>query len=524
MSPLSANTVPLSPLAFLERAARVFPEREAIIDGDRRYSYSEFAAEAQSVAAALLNRIEPGDRVATLSPNVAELLIAHYSVPLAGGVLVTINTRLSVEEVTYLLDHSGARVLLLESELVELGRAAAAAADRDVLIVTIGCAPPPGGIAYEALVQEGTGHPRLTWTVDDEDAPISINYTSGTTGRPKGVVYSHRGAYLNSMGLVYHSGFTGETRYLWTLPMFHCNGWCGTWAVTAGAGQHIVIRAVRDDLVWDAIDRFRVTHLCGAPTVLSTVADSARAHELEIPLRMISGAAPPSPAMIARLEELGIRYVHAYGLTESYGPFTLCEYQVEWDALDTGERAIRMARQGVTMMQSDGVRVVDERMHDVPPDATTMGEIVMRGNNVMTGYFDDPEATARAFVGGWFHTGDLAVMHPDGYIEVRDRAKDIIISGGENISSIEVENALFGHDAVADAAVVAVSHDKWGERPVAYVSTRYPVLEQDLLEFLRDRIARFKVPDRIHFLDALPRTSTGKVLKRDLRERAEADG
>jgi fatty-acyl-CoA synthase len=520
MSPQISNSVPLTPLAFLERAARVFPGRSAIIDGSRRYDYAAFADEAQAVGRALHARVGPGERVATLSPNVAEVLVAHYASPLAGTVLVTINTRLSVEEITYILDHSHTRLLLLEAELLDVGLAAAAASDHQIEVVTIGCPAPAGGLTYEQLVAEGRSLPELPWSVHDETAPISINYTSGTTGRPKGVVYSHRGTYLNSLGFVHHAGFDASTKYLWTLPMFHCNGWCAPWAVTAGAGQHVVIRAVREDVVWDAIDEHGITHLCGAPTVLSTVVGADRARRLDHPLRMISGAAPPSPAMIAALEALGVRYVHAYGLTESYGPFTLCEYQSGWDELDADARAERMARQGVTMLQSHGVRVVDDQMRDVPADATSMGEIVMRGNNVMVGYHNDPEATALAFEGGWFHTGDLGVMHPDGYIEVRDRSKDIIISGGENISSIEVENTLLSHPDVLDSAVVAVPSQKWGERPVAYVATRNPVSEEALIDYLRGRIARYKVPDRILFLEALPRTSTGKVLKRELRELA----
>jgi fatty-acyl-CoA synthase len=514
------NSVPLTPLAFLERASRVFPSVEAITDGPRRYTYAEFAHEAQLVGRALRARITAGDRVATLSPNRAELLIAHYSVPLAGGVLVTINTRLSVEEIAYILDHSAARILLVDAELLDTARAAASALDRDLLIVVCGDESPTDGLAYDELRAEGLAREPVSWAIEDENAPISINYTSGTTGRPKGVVYNHRGAYLNSLGFVHHSGFDRHTRYLWTLPMFHCNGWCATWAVTAGSGSHVIVRAVREDAVWDAIDDHGITHMCGAPTVLATVVGAARAHVVDTPLRMISGAAPPSPSMIASLERLGIRYAHAYGLTESYGPFTLCEYQSPWDDLDQPERAARMARQGVTMLQSHALRVVDEEMNDVPADGVSMGEIVMRGNNVMVGYHDDPDATERAFSGGWFHTGDLAVMHEDGYIELRDRAKDIIISGGENISSIEVENALLEHEAVTDAAVIAVPSEKWGERPLAYVAVRAAVEEGELIEFLRARIAHYKVPDEIRFLESLPRTSTGKVLKRNLRDLA----
>lgn len=515
-----ANSVALSPLQFLERAARVFPHREAVIEGDRRLDYSALGSEVHDVARALAARIGPGDRVAILSVNTTELLVAHFAVPLARGVLVPINTRLSVSEIAYIIEHSGAQVLVLEAEQRELGLAAIAQVDRDVLVIGVGFDPAPQGVPYGQLREHGQHLEPLSWDIEDETLPISINYTSGTTGRPKGVVYNHRGAYLNSLGFLHHSRFDSDTSYLWTLPMFHCNGWCTTWAVTAGMGRHVVIRAVREDLVWDAIDRYHITHLCGAPTVLSTVANASRAHQLSHPLRMISGAAPPSPAMIAALEKLGIQYTHAYGLTESYGPFTLCEYQPQWDHLDASERASRMARQGVTMLQSQSIRVVDESMDDVPADGTTIGEIVMRGNNVMVEYFADPEATAQALRGGWLHTGDLGVMHDDGYIEVRDRAKDVIISGGENITSIEVENALLDHTLVDEAAVVGVASERWGERPVAYITSRVVVDEAELIVFLRSRIAHYKVPDRVLQVRELPRTSTGKVIKRELRERA----
>ncbi|CAN5444300.1 AMP-binding protein [soil metagenome] len=522
MSPSTANSVGLTPLVFLERAASVFPDREAIRYGERSYDYAGFAREAQLVARAIHSRIEPGDRVAVLAPNVPEMLIAHFAVPLAGAVLVTVNTRLSRDEVAYILDHSGARVLMVETEFVELALAAAAQLDHEIEIVTITDDAVPGHSFYMQLLSEGAGLPPLPWTVEDENAPLAINYTSGTTGRPKGVMYSHRGAYLNSMGFLQHAGFAQDTRYLWTLPMFHCNGWCAPWAVTAATALHICIRAVREQAVWSAIDDLEVTHLCGAPTVLSIVADAPQAHVLPGSLTMITGGAPPSPAMIEKLEALGISVTHAYGLTEVYGPYTICEYQPAWNELPPAERAVRMARQGVSMIQSGGLRIVDENLVDVPADGETLGEIVMRGNNVMLGYFRDEEATARAFEGGWFHSGDLGVMHPDGYIEVKDRSKDLIISGGENISSIEIENALLAHPSVADAAAVAIPHEKWGERPLAFVVIRtgVEVTVEELTVHLRTHLASFKVPDGIRFLEALPRTSTGKVLKRDLRDTA----
>ncbi len=517
MSLSSANRVELTPLAFLDRAARVFPDRTAIISQGVEYSYAEFGDHAQRLARSLAGRVGQGGTVATLGPNSVELLIAHFAVPLARAVLATVNTRLAVEEVAYILDHCGAHLLMADAEFAGAAMAAAAASGRDIPVVVWGGDAPTGTVPYTALLEEGSRLPPLSWQIDDEHAVISINYTSGTTGRPKGVEYTHRGAYLNAMGFLHHVGFDAETRYLWTLPMFHCNGWCTPWAVTAGGGSHIVIPAVREDAVWDAIDELGVSHLCGAPTVLTTIASAERAHPFDRPIRMITGGAPPSPAMIARLEALGGSLTHAYGLTEVYGPFTICEYQTGWDELAPDQRAERMARQGVPMIQSGELRIVDDEMQDVPADGRTIGEIVMRGNNVMRGYHRDPEATAEAFRGGWFHSGDLGVTHPDGYIEVKDRSKDIIISGGENISSIEVENALLSHPSILDAAVISAPDERWGERPIAYVVIAVGFAEEEVKEHLRTRIARFKVPDRILVIDSMPRTSTGKVVKRELR-------
>lgn len=519
MSSSTANLVPLTPLVFLDRAARVFPHREAIRHGDRVYDYSEFAAEAQHAARAIGRRIQPGDRVAILSPNVPEMLIAHFSVPLAGAVLVTINTRLSVDEIAYILDHSGAALVIAEAEFAESAVTAARKLDAPVPVIAISDYSVEGTEPYADLLAEGALLPALPWAVDDENSVIAINYTSGTTGRPKGVMYSHRGAYLNSLGFLQHARFDSNTRYLWTLPMFHCNGWCAPWSVTAAVALHICLRAVREDAVWTAIDELAVTHLCGAPTVLSIVADAPQAHRVPS-LTMVTGGAPPSPAMIEKLERLGISVTHAYGLTEVYGPYTICEYQSEWNAVEPAQRAARMARQGVAMIQSGGVRIVDDQLRDVPADGVTLGEIVMRGNNVMVGYFRDERATEAAFAGGWFHSGDLGVMHPDGYIEVKDRSKDLIISGGENISSIEIENALLAHASVADAAVVAMPHEKWGERPAAFVVLREAATADELAAHVRLLLAGYKVPDTFEFLDALPRTSTGKVLKRTLRDGA----
>lgn len=513
---------PLTPLAFLERSAKVFPDKDAIIHGDRRVTYREFAAETTRVAHALrATGVRPGDRVAYLLPNIPEMLVAHFAVPLASAILVAINTRLAPAEIRYILDHSGAKVLVVDAALH--GSVVPVLAELDLTeIVTVidGAEPDPtvGGITYAGLLARG-GDDELPWTVDDERATISINYTSGTTGKPKGVMYHHRGAYLNSLAEIIHSGHTPDSRYLWTLPMFHCNGWCTTWAVTAIGGTHVCLRAVDAAEIWRLLEAERVTHLNGAPTVLVTIANHEGAYPLPREVVVTTAGAPPSPTVIRRMSDLGARLVHVYGLTETYGPYSVCEQQEGWLKLDIAERSALMSRQGVGMVVTDGVRIVDEDMRDVPADGRTMGEVVMRGNNVMSGYFEDSEATARAFRGGWFHSGDLGVMHPDGYIQLRDRAKDIIVSGGENISTIEVEAAIDSHPAVLEVAVVGVPDDKWGERPKAYVVLREQVDADELLAHVRSQIARYKVPDQVEFVSALPKTSTGKIQKFQLRER-----
>lgn len=478
--------------------------------------------------------------VAVIAPNLPATLMAHYAVPAAGAVLVPLNPRLSARELSYILEHCEARVVLADTSVLETV-AQALGDGSDVTLVQIddpqaGVHPVRDGAGsgvptFEEFIDVEPAQPAgpgasggndggVGYGVADENAPITLNYTSGTTGRPKGVLYGHRGAYLNSLGEVFHNGFTGATRYLWTLPMFHCNGWCTTWAVTAAGGTHVCLRAVRADEIWRAFDEQGITHLCGAPAVCSIIVDASEAHPLEHTIRITTAGAPPAPSIIERLESAGFDIVHVYGLTEVFGPITICEPQEQWRELSPRERAQQMSRQGVAMIQAESARVVDDSLEDVPADGTTVGEVVLRGNNVMIGYYKDVPATRKAFEGGWFHTGDLGVMHPNNYIQLRDRAKDIIISGGENISSIEVEQALYSHPDVADVAVVGVAHEKWGERPVAHVVrvNGSTVTEDDLRDHVRDQLSGFKVPDSVVFSDELPRTATGKVRKNLLRD------
>jgi fatty-acyl-CoA synthase len=495
----------LDPTSFLDRSATVHPDRVAVVDGALRRTYAELAERVARLASALrANGLEQHARVAALCPNVPELLELHHAVPRAGGVLVAINTRLSAGEVAYILEHSGARTIVVDEELEPLLSDAPAGVE----VVRLGA-------QYERLISNGdpTGVPKL---LRDEEEPIALDYTSGTTGRPKGVVYTYRGAYLNALGEVIEAELGHQPVYLWTLPMFHCNGWCFPWAVTAAGGTHVCLRHVDAELIWRLFREEGVTHYNGSPTVQSALVHHPDAAPLERPVTALVAAAPPSPTLLARMEELNIRVVHVYGLTETYGPHTVRRAEADWPV---DERARLLARQGHGYTTADPVRVVDEEMRDVPRDGATMGEVLMRGNNVMAGYFADPEATERAFTGGWLHSGDLAVWHPDGAIELRDRGKDVIISGGENISSIEVEQAICAHPAVLECAVVAVPHDHWGERPKAFVALKpgATVDEAELKDFCRGRLAHFKCPDAIEFR-ALPKTSTGKVQKFALRE------
>ena len=510
----------LNPVDFLYRAAYLYPDKVAVAAGQRRYSYRELAERSWRLASALRSAgLVKGERVATLLFNSPAMLEAHFGVPAAGGILVAVNNRLSSAEVGYILQHSGARYLLLDTGL------AAVAEPLDLAGVTVIRCDDTGvpGDPYEEFLAGASPARPASW-LEHEEETISINYTSGTTGRPKGVQYTYRGAYLNALNEVIVAGLGTDSAYLWTLPMFHCNGWCFPWAVTAVAARHVTMRAVDPELIWELIDGEGVTHYNGAPTVQLMVVNHPRAHRLERAVTAMVAAAPPSPTLLARMSELNFRVVHVYGLTETYGPITVCPEQEGWRELPVSQRAAYLARQGQAYPSSDLVRVVDGQMTDVPQDGQAMGEVIMRGNNVMSGYFNDEAATRTAFAGGWFHSGDLAVWHPDGNIELRDRGKDIIISGGENISSIEVEQAIAAHPAVLECAVIGVPHPHWGERPKAFVMLNEgaAATPEEIIAFCRERLAHYKCPDSVEF-GSLPKTSTGKTQKFVLRQREWAD-
>ena len=515
-NPYKVYRTELTPVSFLHRSAYIYPDKTAVIHSNRRYTYREFEERVNRLASQLKAKgLQKHDRVAFLCPNIPALLDAHFAVPAAGGILVPINTRLNTEEITYILQHSGAKFLFADSELMPVLEGADLSAINVVEIRDSGYGDDP----YEVFLSGGSPEYVLSLP-EDEEEPISLNYTSGTTGKPKGVLYTHRGAYLNALGEIIEVNLDTDSVYLWTLPMFHCNGWCFTWAVTAIGGTHVCLRKTEPGMIWDLIRAEHVTHFNGAPTLQINLLNHPSASPVPYPVTVTIAGAPPSPTLLAMIKSFNFKPVHVYGLTETYGPITVCEWHPGWDDLPAEEQSFYRARQGQAYLTADLVRVVDENMEDVTKDGNTMGEVIMRGNNVMREYYLQPEATAKAFLGGWFHSGDLAVWHPDGYIELRDRLKDIIISGGENISTIEIEQLVARHPAVLECAVVAIPDEKWGERPKAFVTLRRDVTasEEDILSFCRQHAAHFKCPAAVEFGE-LPKTSTGKIQKYILREK-----
>ncbi len=525
----AANFVPLTPLSFLKRTALMFPDHPATVYGSRQYSWGQVYARCCQLASALNARgIGKGDTVSIISANLPEMVEAHFGIPMSGAVLNTINTRLEADTIAYILGHGEARVVIIDAELSPEGAKAIAQLNNpDLLVIdlldTQACDNPKaiGEMNYEAFL--ATGDPNANWEMPrDEWDAIALNYTSGTSGRPKGVVYHHRGAYLMAIGTISDWSLPRHPKYLAIVPMFHCNGWCHSWSMAAIAGTIICTRIVTAKVIYDAIDTYKVSHFGGAPIVLGMIvnADDADRKAFDHAIEVFTAGAPPPAAILEGIERLGFNVTQVYGLTETYGHTLMCAWNSDWDGLDTSARSEIKARTGSIMVMMEDMRVVDtDTMMDVPADGETIGEILMRGNATMKGYLKNPEASAEAFEGGWFHTGDLAVMHPNGYAQVKDRLKDIIISGGENISSVEIEGALHRHPAVSLAAVVAKADEKWGEVPCAFVELKEDAnaTEQEIIDFCRANLAGFKRPKQVIFCE-LPKTATGKIQKFELRK------
>jgi 3-(methylthio)propionyl---CoA ligase len=527
-----ANYAPLTPLSFIERSAYVYPERLAVVHGKERYTWKETYARCRRLASALAKRgVGKGDTVAVMLPNTPPMYEAHFGVPMCGAVLNTLNTRLDAEAIAFMLEHGEAKLLITDTEFARTVEAALGRTQRKRFVIDVddpeysGEGKRLGDTDYQSFLD--TGDPEYAWKwPEDEWEAIALNYTSGTTGDPKGVVYHHRGAYLNAVCNIVTWSMPQHAVYLWTLPMFHCNGWTFPWTMAANAGTNVCLRRVEAERIFSLIKQHKVTHYCGAPIVHSTLINAPEELKKGIDHKvhgMVAAAAPPA-AMIEGMEHMGFDLTHVYGLTEVYGPATVCAKHEEWNELDIGERTRLNGRQGVRYLMEEGLAVMDpETMQPVPADGETMGEIMFRGNITMKGYLKNPKATQAAFAGGWFRSGDLAVMQPDGYIKIKDRSKDVIISGGENISSIEVEDVLYRHPAVLAAAVVAKPDDKWGETPCAFVELKpgAKVSEGEMIEFCRGHLARFKAPRAVIFGE-LPKTSTGKIQKFLLRDRAKS--